>query len=355
MRDEFAILHFDGSKMAMAVGTRVGANFSIKRQANLDYSGILDGEFVEPAEMPGLLAQLTKKVTGQLRTTTLTIEVPAMFCRVFVDTITDTFERPRRVTKRDIDRVMKRPNEHLAEAAGMVPVHMDIMYWQLDGARPQLNPDGATATELFAKRSVIFALESFVSIIRNALVGLPFTDVEFVPAPLSRALYLIDEESRDAGCRMLHCDMFSTTVVSVAGDNLSAIHTVPLGMAHVANDLCVVLECDYPVARGLMGALMLNLTPSDGDELDIAGERFDTQLVGDIVRARLSEIAEGILDATGDGKMYICGGGISAIRGGRDFLSRELNIPLVQTFCPRTAMADAEDPAIHAILKRFRG
>jgi hypothetical protein len=265
--------------------------------------GSVAGEFVEPDKLPATLAMLFASV----RTLgPLFIGVPACFCRVNITREQKMFSKPQKITSKDI-----------AELVGTGRA----VYFKIDGGRPLMDAENYMVQhELEAQVSHLVIAPAFARALQGAIKT---REIEFIPTPLALGLYLVPQDIRDKTCAVICCEMFTTSVAVIAGDELCALETVDMGSAHVINDISLVKNIGYSAAK------------------EIYERGTDAQ---DIIRARLDDIAEqiaAIIKTWGPGDLvkrpfYICGGHIDTIPAALEILGTALNAKITPLICPFT-------------------
>ena len=319
-----SVLVFGGDHIDLTVATS-GINNSIivKSRNSQPYGGIVDGEFCEPDKLPEVLAMLFAAVRTSGK---LFIGVPATFCRVNISRERKTFAKPQKITAKEITALLG-PGR--------------AIYFKIDGGNPILDATDYMVKEtLEAQVSHVSIAPVFAAALRGTLKT---RDVEFVPMPLASAMYVIPQPVRDKTAVLISCEMFTTSVAVVAGDQLCALETIEMGSAHIINEISLVKKVGYEAAKKMY-------EQNDG--------------VAAIVDARLEDIAEQIAGIVhGWDKelvkqpFYMCGGHIDAIKSARATLERALDTKIIPTACPFTESNApdlvAGDAVIQSALKTF--
>jgi Tfp pilus assembly PilM family ATPase len=265
------------------------------------YSGIVDAEFVNAGEISSVIGHLVAK-SPILRGMSLTVAVPACFCDVHVETQTKVFKKPTKLTRGEIDEILN---------GG------DAVYFKIDQSAPVIEALGAhVERELEAHVSHTEISGVFTSVIKHAGLNRYFKEVLLAPVVLCEARYLIDQSIRDRTCVFVSCKMFSTTVSVVAGDELLGMQTINMGSAHVVNDISLILHLGFEEAREKF--------------LKYTGAK---EGVYTIIKARLDDICEQILSIIknfdpnlSSRPIWLAGGHVDGIKGGREILSANLGV-----------------------------
>jgi cell division ATPase FtsA len=160
-------------------------------------------------------------------------------------------------------------------------------------------------------------------------------------------LYLIDEETRDKTAVMISCSMFSTGVSVCSGDGLVFLRAFDQGIAHVINDVSVVLNIPFEAANMLVNEAVLSVRMNQDDNyqvmVDSRKAKFSAGTVNDIIRSRMEVMGDSIvrLISSADSKLlqnpiFICGGNLDAVGGARDFFAKTIGAHIAQCVCPLT-------------------
>lgn len=361
MKNAVAVLYFGGTRLSCVIGRpSINNSFVTLGRADAEYSGIVGGEVVDPEELAAVL-QVT--ISKALKSTTakihkLYVGAPPQFCDCSVHVGSAEFDKPRSITQRDIKAMF---NSVAYTRTGETIINEGAIWYKLDGGRPIINAIGLTAQSIQAKFSVISVADSFITLVRACLRGTPFKTVAFISAALAKALYLVDEESRDKTCVLISSGMFSTSVCVIVGDGVVFLKSFNTGIAHVINDVSVVLGIDFHIANLLVDEAVLSVRMNDKDNYEVINNnkrmKFSAATVNDIIKSRLEVMGENIkkLINMADPNLiskpiFICGGHLDAVAGARDFFSKAIGAQITQCVCPFTKQNKPSEITIQALL-----
>jgi len=355
-----AVLHFGGTTLCVAIATRgVGGALKIKTRVSVEYGGIIGGEFVEEA---GLARVLRGAVTQAFRSIKIKpkkifVGVPPSFCEIVTKSQVLNFTKSREVNTKDIRELFdfEYTNEN------RTVINKSAVYYRLDDGRPVINAVGSVAKKVQAQISLIACANGFIDIIRNCLVGSGLQRVEFISAPLAQCLYFIDEGTRDKTAVMISCGMFATSVSVCSGDGLVYLRTFDQGIAHVINDVSVVLNIRFEAANLLVNEAVLSVVMNDDDNYEVMHygrkAKFSASMVNDIIKSRMEVMGDHIVRLlnAADSKLinspiYICGGNLDAVGGARDFFSKIIGTHISQCVCPLTKQNKPSELTVAALL-----
>jgi len=355
-----AVLHFGGTSLSVCIASRgVGGALKVKTRVVADYGGIIGGEFVEAGNVATVLSGAVKQAFKSLnmRPDKLFVGVPPSFCEIVTRTPVLNFSKPRELSAGDLRGLFDFEYKNDARTV----INKSVVYYRLDDGRPIINAVGSVAKKVQAQISLIACLNSFISTVRSCLVGTGLRRVEFISSTLAECLYLIDEETRDKTAVMISCGMFRTSVAVCSGDGLVFLQTFDQGIAHVINDVSVVLGIKFEAANLLVNEAILSVKMNENDNYEVLHDRrkakFSASTVNEIIKSRMEVIGEYIvrLINAADGKLinspiFICGGNLDAVGGARDFFSKTIGAHISQCVCPLTKQNKPSELTISALI-----
>ena len=351
---------FGGTTISAAIGcTSVNNSIIVKKREDVSYSGIVNGEFVDAEEFTIALRVVLRAAIGETKITKLFVGVPTQFCSVFVEETERTFEKPKKLGETDIKGLLATVKG--TDVPNFAMISRNAVYYKIDGGRAIIDARGQMASKLECQVCVTLAAESFLKAVAPCL-GKWYSKIEFVPQITAEARYLIDEEKRDATCVLVSSQQFYTSVAVVSGDSIVYLRSFNMGLAHVVNDVSVVLAIDYDVAKLIVGEAVLSVAMGDNDNYQIStGEKtrkFAAAKINDIIKCRLNVMSEHILNAvkSADGELlsaefFICGGFLDSVNGVRDFWSKAIGVQLKQCVDPFTKLNSADEIGIRSLLR----
>ncbi len=335
-KNEIAVLDFGSSKISVYVAEKnVNDFFVIKSIGTCEYAGFMDGEFIEPENLENAIKcaindaelSLPKKIKK------LNIGVPTQFCICETREIGINFNTRVKIKQSHIDKLFESDNENsFAESHSVI--NKSPLYFMLDDGSKILDPIGAYSTKLFVNESVIYAENKFINFLDKKLTNIGIFDYNLYSCDLSEANYLIDASSRQEGAYLVDCGYINTSAVSVLGEGVVNLNCFSIGGGHITSDLSEVLGISFGSAEELKRQINLNIDAIQSDfyvvKVKNENKAFSVKKVNDIVLARLDMLAE-VLKSVFENfekkikinsSVYLTGGGISYIRGAKEYLSR---------------------------------
>ncbi len=337
MKITASAIEFGTSKIVALIGEGNGTNpADLLGSGTIPYDGFLDGQWNSPDEVVNdCIRRAIEEAenAAQQKIEQIHVGVPGEFIRVDVKEVELILsEAGRRVTVEDVDRILADAMDYKAQSGQII--HRNPAWFSVDDKRT-MEPVGAKGQALRCMATFVIADAAFVKDITTRLSGLGIRIREFASASLGEALMLIPPEERDKQAVLIDVGYISTEVMVVEGDALVFHNVLPVGGGHIAADLAYGLECPMSVAEQIKRKFTLGAAPMARiDATDPDGEpvSYEGDFVRAIIEARVDEIAQMIQDSLSSvGLMlsprnmyYLTGGGLAMMRGGREYLSAQL-------------------------------
>ena len=340
MAQNVAVLDFGSGKITVMIGKRgVNNTICVSGMGECDYAGFSHGMWHEPDQLVYAVGRAINSAQTNARTDidTIYVGVPGEFTTVVCKDTSLSLMKKRKVTDADIDALHDLGNG-FREVPDYEVINIEPIYYFFEDGQKIVQPVGMTGNKLSGKISYILAEKSFITFVDSVLSDLGITSTEYVSSVLAENLLLFDEVTRDQ-CVVLIDVGHSTTTVSVGrGDGLLDMYSFSQGGDHITRDLAYAFGIPLAQAESLKRKVVLSLNASDFDSYEITDRDsrsipFPAKVVNDVVRLRLQTIADPIdkclADCANDYPAYITcyltGGGLSYLKGGRDYLSKCLN------------------------------
>lgn len=260
------------------------------------------------------------------------VGVPGECTRVYIREAQLELGQDGIVTLKDAGDILEKVVAQLNANQGSV-LSYSPAYYQVDGGEYTMRPVGMSGRTLSAKVSVIAASLDFMDDVELRLRNLNIKVKGFMAPAMGEAVLLMPPEERDRTVAMVDVGYLHTELMIMQGDALVDYRVLPVGGGDVAADLAYGLEVPFKTAEEVKRAFAFD---GDGDiELGDGGSgtrRFERGFTNEIITARVDELADMVrevledTDAKPDAKapLYLTGGGIALMRGGREYLSKAL-------------------------------
>ena len=331
------VVEIGSSKLACVVAQRgVNGIFNIKVSAQVEYAGFFEGEFIEP----NLLEDAALSLFSQIRTLykkkidKIFVGVPSEFSKVQLVKKQLIFKVKRAVRQSDLDQLFKAASAEI-DADDLEILSINPISYILDDARKTNSPLKAKAGKIAAELSVVLAQRQFISVFNQIWTKLGVEQVEYLSEALCQALLILDKEERERTCIVIDVGARSTSVAFVKGDGLTNLTSFSMGGSHITSDLCEAFSLAYSDARNLKKEIAISLRGRENEFYDLATfggkvQKTPVGLANEVVAYRIDLIAKTVNECirlfakeyVPYYPIYMCGGGMKAIRGGKDYFAK---------------------------------
>ena len=348
MGKSVAALEIGTSKIVCAAARRNPVStFTISGFGQAEYKGIKKGKFL--VEQEALQASIDQAVTAaenmaEEHIREVIVGVPGCFCKL------DVFDNQIYLEEEEIRA------EHMEEVVNnlrqdRVPKEYKLInampaYFILDDKGMYLDPEGMQSRFLHAKVSYILAKKQFLKKIRSALDELGISVSVYLPDFYAEALYCIPPYVRDEIAILLDIGYYDTNLCVVCADAVIQHENIPIGGAHIAHDLGVVLKIDEQASETIKRRYTFGMEFVADKNFEYVKDKqgkvhkISLELIQKIIDARVEQLTdiiynklnECILPIPEKSTVYLTGGGIAMMRGVREYLSKGLqrNVKLIR-------------------------
>ncbi len=340
MKTTVAAIDFGTSKIVTLVAENSGSQrCDIVGAGIAAYDGYLEEGWNNPGALDEAIRQSISEAESQShrKLHEINVGVPGAFTRVYATEASITLKgTDPSVTADDVRNIFKQAADNLSKLPGIV-VHSSPAWFMVDDGKKTLEPVGIKGRELRALVSFVVANQFFVDEIQTRLEAMGVTPSGFFSTPAGEAMLYLPEEDRDRTAELIDIGYLNTEVIVVEGDAMIFHQTIEIGGGYIAADLAEGLEISLQAAEAIKRQYVFGVGAPDAT-YDVAGGEgqknmtFTREQVGEIIEARVDEIAEEIKKAVDDSgvklgnwsNIYLTGGGLSFNRGCRDYLSGKL-------------------------------
>jgi cell division protein FtsA len=247
----------------------------------------------------------------------------------------------RAVEEHDVRRVVQEGRSR-AGLDGREIIHAMPLTFSVDDTAGIADPRGLHCATLTARLHVIDAATTALRSLGACIARCDLDIAELVSAPMAAGLATLVPDERELGATVLDMGGGTTGMAVFAEGQLLHTAQLPVGGAHVTNDLARVLSTPVAHAERLK-TLYGNVEGSPDDERELlpvplVGEedhqmaRIPRSMVVNIIRPRLEETFEMVrdrLDSSGlnraAGGRVVLTGGACQLSGAREMAARMLN------------------------------
>ncbi|MCW3477896.1 cell division protein FtsA [Limobrevibacterium gyesilva] len=338
----FGVLDIGTTKIACVIG-RVESDGSIRvigfgwqKGRGVRGGGILDIEEAERA-IRAAVGQAEEEAGTRLRAVTVNLSAGQPESRLF------NVQWPvggRAVTEQDIRRVLSEGRARAASENRSI-IHALPLAFAADDAQGVIDPRGLHCETLVARLHVVDAVTTALRSLDACLARCDLEIAELVSAPMAAGMATLVEDERLLGATVLDMGGGTTGMAVFAEGQLLHTAQLPVGGAHVTNDIARVLST--PVAHAERLKTLYGSAQSSPDDeremlpVPLVGEeehqiaKVPRSMVVNIIKPRLEETFEMVKErlegsglARAAGHRVVLTGGASQLSGARDMAHRVL-------------------------------
>ena len=341
------VVDIGSGKISAIIGERgLSETFLIHGSSDVEYSGYMNGKFLNENELGEVINTAIERAENNcgLHANQVYVGVPAEFtyCKTLSQEL--SLGKNKKITREHVLQLQELCKQQM-DYTNHTFVNISPISYHLNDSKKCIDPIGEVSNKIKGTFGVIVADNSFFKVINDAMKYAGVEKVEYISSALAEALYLIDPEIRDSGAVVIDIGFISTSVAVVKGEALVHLCSFSMGGGHITGDLCQCLEITYEDAEKLKRKAVINHEASEDDRYDLTPEGAETtksvsaKLTNDIILARIESISTLIAKClkayTPENQtympMYLTGGGLCYLRGGKDALSKNLDTNIEMT------------------------
>lgn len=295
--------------------------------------------------------QVTEKIENSIREAEkqsgqtireIHVGVPGEFCRVYVTEASLQLQGVEpQVTSADVEHIFQIAYDTIKPVRGVI-IHRSPAWFMVDDGKKVMEPVGFKGTMLKTYVSFIVADEFFLNDINRRMQSLGVDILGFFSSAMGEAILFLPAEDRDRTAVLIDVGYLNSEIMAVEGDALVFHKVIPVGGAHITMDLTYGLQVRMSVAEEIKRNYTFGSTAGANIEAVAPGGKavsFSHEQVAEILEPRVDELAELIreeLDHSGVrlgswSNIYLTGGGLAMMRGGREYLSVQMERPIRAT------------------------
>lgn len=348
MRTRVAAIEFGTSKIVTLIAESGSYHrCDIIGSGTVPYDGFQDGMWVTPNKLAqavyNSISAAEKDANTKIKD--IYIGVPGEYIHVETQEATVTINPDTgRVTEEDIDHVQDMAADVLQfdkreDNPGNV-IHRSPAWFRIDDGEKTMQPLRMEGESLTACVSFVTIAQDFIDDMRELMDSMGISINGFLSSSFGEMLWLTTNDDREKPIIFVDAGFLSTEVSIIEGDGIMYHAMLPTGGAHLTEKLSEALAIKGADAERLKRSFVI---APDGFEMinppefyDEFGRKitFDELLVSESMREGIDEMCELIdrtIDEDGQGlivsrtPVYLTGGGLAMIRGGKEYLGAYLN------------------------------
>ena len=353
-----------GSSQLRVIVAKPGLNNSlfVKDLAIKNYDGYYQGEFVEPSKLAPVLFDLFNSIDF-LRNKyykKIFVALPAEMTSVQLASSSINVEGLGRVTRNDMEVLSAQALEK-TKSPEIEVVNSSSLGYFIDDVKV-MDPVGKKGRNLSAEFSIITCQTKLIKNFNTILADLGFINVEYISEPLASALCVVPEEEREDGALVVDVGHLTTSVSYVKGNGLTNLTSFSIGGGHITSDLCEAFDLSFENAEKLKKMVVISVEAQPLDYYDLITvegkvERILQDDANKVVSYRLETIASAInqclimqgISLVNYIPIYLIGGGISKIKGGKDFLAKCISKNISYGKAPFPGLNKPEEAVVYSV------
>lgn len=354
MKRQIAAIEFGTSKIVTMIAQNSGLDrLDIIGSGTVPYDGYSDGDWNTPRQMVQRIQDsiAAAEMEAGLKVREIYVGIPGEY--IHVCTTEAEIEVPGgEIDDATLDAVQDAAADllHLKDSGCMV-LHRSPAWYIVDDGKKTMAPYGS-GSRLRACVTFVIAESVFIEDVSEMFSLLDITILGFLSSSVGESLLLLSPDDRDRGAVLIDCGYLNTEINVIEGDAIIYHAMLPRGGGHVAADLATELRIPMRAAEQIKRNFVFNPDEFDADSFsevidDTSGSRltFPREVISSIVETSIGELAEWIdLTMRNDvsqylgarSQVFLTGGGLTLMRGGREYLSAKIGRP-VKTAAVKTS------------------
>lgn len=336
MRKKYVLTFDVGSSKLRAIlaGRGLNKTFNIRGYKEIEYDGFFEGEFLDKEKLYSIFEEIVSDFDAFAhKINKVYIGVPAEFSSVVTTEVTLNLGDRRKIKKADIDSLQYMAGEK-AKNSDVEVVSVNAIEYTVDD-RVTFEPLGEQGAILTGKVSVIYVNRTFIETFNNIVGGLGFNSVEYISETLAQAQFVIPNDKKEDLALLVDSGDITTSIALVKGEGLISLTSFSRGGGFITNDLAEAFDLSMSEADRLKKQIVLSLKGKQNDYYELSTDlglatKIMLNEANGVVAYRIEELAEVIAKClqlnnqqfTSYLPTYLTGGGISNIKGGRDYLAK---------------------------------
>ena len=329
--DVIAVLYFDDTQIVGRIAkVSYGQHITPLTTVRKEYSGIMDSQFNDRNDFTTTVnAVVAEMVQGVHKVPqVLYVGVANQFCQVQTQTSALVFDHMTKINRQHLQKLWA---DTVFDATNVEIIQKQALYYKLEEYNEVLIDVLGTATAgVEMVSSALTVNQEFRYLFDlNAIQGAGFLDYKFVSLAACE-LFMIPEKVRDAGCTLVRCDFFSTSVANVLGDGLTQLSHFDLGSGYLVGEIMDYFNVDYETAIQLLAQCTPTFEVLVEEKYTANGIQIPASILNKLVMDRLNEFARRLNNFETARVIYLSGGNFDQIYGARNVFANA---------CERTMVA----------------
>lgn len=359
-KDTVAVLEVGSQKITCVIGSRgVNDTFVIKALFEQEYEGFSDGDFFDINSLTFAIKKVVTSAFKSLRSSVskLYVGVPSEFCVVRTRECSLSFTRKRKIKQSDVASLHSKLA--LSKNSDYTIIDVCAVYYVLGDGRQTCAPIGQVSDKLGGLLSFVLCDKYYCSVLTAACKSAGNFEIEFLSEALAEGSFLFKEKL--ASRIFADVGYLTTTLAVFKGNGLPFLKSFSYGGGHIRASLMERLNITFEQAEELKKKINLGYDKNDtsgvyrifgDDEVQIPIQKANV-----VVRDSLDKLAELLdeklrecADLPENEIIALTGGGISFMRGAKEYLSARLGYGFSVVCPPVPLMSHPNEAALLSLL-----
>lgn len=320
------IIDVGSSKIALFACATYAGITKIIAEEDVLYDGYMDGEFLSPEVLETVLSNMLDGMFVKMRKPirSVTVGVPAEFCKVACKRISRQFISSKKITNSDLLDLFEN-NKSFGDSEEFSVINYSAMQYVLDDSVKTHNPVGKRTAQLTMDASFVLAKNSFIKTFKTLLTTYGVQDIEFISTALGQAFECGKRLEITKPFAVVDVGHISTSVCVFKGEGIALLSSFTMGGGHISSDIMQVLGMSFKEAELIKRKVILTVESNKNEYYQVCSHgsliKAPINITNQIVRSRIELIAKAIGrvlevdDIFTDIDVYITGDGIANFKG----------------------------------------
>ena len=326
-----AVLYFDDTQIVGRIArVNCGQNLTPIVTVRKDYSGIMDSQFNDPNDFTNTVSNVIREMTQGVNNvpSILYIGVANQFCQVQTQSDAIEFDHMTRVNRHHLQSLWQ---DIEFDTNNVEIIKKQALYYKLEEYDEVLIDVIGTATTGVEMAACALTVSQELKYLfdLDVIRGAGFETFKFISIAACE-LFMIPEKVRDAGCTLVRCDFFSTSVANILGDGLTHLSHFNLGSGYLVGEIVDYFNVDYDTAMQLLAQCTPTFEVLVEEKYEANGVQIPASIFNKFVMGHLNDFAARLNNFETARVVYLSGGNFDQIYGATNILANGCDRTMVK-------------------------